>query len=117
MKVLIVDDEHLVRWFLEKALGKKGHEVVAASSVAKAEEKLDSGDIDTLFVDLRMAEGNGMDLIRKVLRSSAKPRIVVCSAFVTRDVEEDLKKNGIYLLRKPFGLEELYAALDASAVS
>jgi DNA-binding response OmpR family regulator len=117
MKVLIVDDEHLVRWFLDKALRKKGHEVITASSVAKAAEKLDTEAVDMMFVDLRMAQGNGMELIRKVCGSAKKPGIVVCSAFVTRDVEEDLIKNGIYVLRKPFGLEELYEALDSLGAS
>ncbi len=116
MKALIVDDEHLVRWFLGKALKKKGHDVIAASSVSKAAEKLDAEVVDMLFVDLRMADGDGMELIRKLRGSLKKPRIVVCSAFVARDMEEDLKSNGVYILRKPFGLDELYDALDALEV-
>ncbi len=117
MKVLVVDDERLVRWFLDRALRKKGHEVIAASSVAKAAEKLDAEAVDMLFVDLRMAEGSGMELIRKVCRSSKRPKIVVCSAFVTGDMEKDLKSNEIYILRKPFGLDELNDALDALGAS
>ncbi len=113
MKILIVDDEHLVRWFLEKALTKKGHDVIAASSIAKATEKLDAEAVDMLFVDLRMASGNGIELINRVCGPSKKPRIAVCSAFVTKDMEDDLKSRGIYILRKPFGVDEVYEALEA----
>ena len=66
MKILVVDDEQLVRWFLDRALKKNGHEVVTSSSVNDADAKLRSDNFDLLFVDLRMPEGNGTDLIQKL---------------------------------------------------
>lgn len=107
MKILVVDDEQLVRWFLDRALRKSGHEVIAVSNISEASEKLDSENFDVLFMDLRMPKGNGAELIKRVSDRAQKPKIVVCSAFITPAMEEEFKNNGICILRKPFKLDEL----------
>lgn len=106
-KVLIVDDEQLVRWFLDRALRKSGYEVVAVPTIAEAYEKITQGQFDMLFLDLRMPEGNGTELLAKIDNLPQKPRIVVCSAFITNDLEEEFRSKGIFVLRKPFKLDEL----------
>lgn len=112
MKILIVDDEQLVRWFLDRALKKSGHQVIAASNIAEAFTQLKSGDIDLMFLDLKMPEGYGTELIEKIGDFPRKPKIIVCSAFITSDLEEKFKREGIHMLRKPFKLEELNRVLD-----
>jgi DNA-binding response OmpR family regulator len=111
MKILVVDDEHLVRWFLERALLKGGFEVVTASDLGEASEKLDAGAFDLVIVDLRMPGGSGIELIEKAEGLGRKPKIVVCSAFVTEELEEKFRCRGICILKKPFKLEELNDAL------
>ena len=54
MKVLVVDDEQLVRWFLDRALRKSGYEVITVSNIAEAAETLRTDSIELLFLDLRM---------------------------------------------------------------
>jgi DNA-binding NtrC family response regulator len=112
MNILVVDDEQLVRWFLDRALKKSGHQVITASNIAEASEKLDTEDIDLLFIDLRMPGGNGTKLIEKVHNKIEKLKIIVCSAFITTDLEEYFHKNGIFLLKKPFKLDELNSTLQ-----
>jgi DNA-binding NtrC family response regulator len=111
MKILIVDDEQLVRWFLERALGKKGHEVILVSNISDAEELLKKEKFDILFTDLKMPEGNGALLIQKVNEMSHIPKIVVCSAYITPEMERDFKDKGILTLKKPFKLAELEETL------
>ena len=111
MKILVVDDEQLVRWFMERALRKGGHEVITVSNVADAYEKLASQDIDLLFIDLRMPEGNGLEVVKKVVNSPRKTKVIVCSAFVTAELEDELKSNGVHVLKKPFKLDELVSAV------
>ncbi|MBI5639915.1 MAG: response regulator [Nitrospirae bacterium] len=107
MKILVVDDEQLVRWFLDRALKKGGHDVITASNIGEASEKLASEEIDLLFVDLRMPEGNGTELIKKVGDLHKKPRVIVCSAFITTELEDEFRSKGICILKKPFKLDEL----------
>ena len=107
MKILVVDDEQLVRWFLDKALTKSGHEVITVSNISDASEKLKTDEIDIVFLDLRMSEGSGQELIKQMEDLSIKPKVVVCSAYITSEMEEEFRNKGISILRKPFKLEEL----------
>jgi DNA-binding NtrC family response regulator len=107
MKILVVDDEQLVRWFMHRALTKNGHEVITASDIFEASDMLAKEKIDLVFVDLRMSEGNGTELLARLEHLDPKPHAVVCSAFITSDMEEGFKSKGICVLRKPFKLDEL----------
>ena len=107
MKILVVDDEQLVRWFLDRALKKNGHEVITASNISEAHEKLNREKVDILFVDLRMPGGNGRELIEKIASLNPNPKVVVCSAFITSEQEEEFRNKGICILKKPFTLDEL----------
>ena len=111
MKILVVDDEQLVRWFLDRALRKSGHEVMTASSVSEAFKKLEAEKFDMLFLDLRMPEGNGTELLEKLEKLSRKPKVIICSAFITSELEEEFRDKGICTLKKPFKLDELNSAM------
>jgi DNA-binding NtrC family response regulator len=117
MKVLVVDDEQLVRWFLERALKKWGHEVTSVSNIQDAMTNLDGGGFDVLFTDLRMPDGNGTQLINQIETvPDVCKHIVVCSAFVTADMTDDFKSKGILTLKKPFKLAELESILSQCRV-
>jgi DNA-binding NtrC family response regulator len=107
MKLLVVDDEELVRWFLQRALRKSGHEVVTCSNVSDALVKLKADRIDIVILDLRMPDGNGTELIREMEENGLSPKVVVCSAFITSELEQEFRKKKITILKKPFKLDEL----------
>src|SRR3990170_223183 len=98
MKVLVVDDEQLVRWFLERVLKRWGFEVITASNAKDALLTLSDHTVDILFTDLRMPEGNGAQLLQKVCDMTKSLKIVVCSAFITPEMDKDFKQKGIYCL-------------------
>ena len=112
MDLLVVDDEHLVRWFLERALTKKGYNIVTASSVRDAMEKLSQGHFDLVITDLKMPEEDGTVLIEKLREMPQRPKILVCSAYLKEGQEEEFRKEGIFVLRKPFRMQELDAVLQ-----
>ncbi len=112
MKILVVDDEQLVRWFLDRALRKNGHEVVTAENIEDASVKLSSEIIEVLLIDLRMRGENGRELIGKVDIRGKKPKVIVCSAFITAELQEELRQKGVCILRKPFRLDELNDAVQ-----
>ena len=109
---MVVDDEQLVRWFLNRALRKSGHDVITASNISEAFEKLGKEKFDMLFLDLRMPEGYGTELIEKMGQLNQKPKVVVCSAFITPELEEEFRDKGICILKKPFKLDELDSTMQ-----
>ena len=112
MKILVVDDEQLVRWFLERALRRSGHEVITAENVEDASVKLSSGEIDALVIDLRMPGESGNELIGKVDIRGKTPKVIVCSAFIPVELEEEFREKGVCMLRKPLMLDELNDAVQ-----
>jgi DNA-binding NtrC family response regulator len=92
---------------LDRALKKSGHEVITASNISEAYEKLNREKVDILFMDLRMPDGNGSELVDKIDSLTLKPKVVVCSAFITPELEEEFRNKGICILKKPFTLDEL----------
>jgi DNA-binding NtrC family response regulator len=112
MKILVVDDEQLVRWFLERALKKWGHEVFTAFNINDAMKRMEKGTFDILFTDLRMPEGNGAVLLDSLSDIAINPpKVVVCSAFITADMAREFKNKGFITLKKPFKLSELQEAV------
>lgn len=107
MKILIIDDEHLVRWFLERALKRWKFDVASVSNVQEAVERLDTETFDLIFTDLKMPAGNGSIIIEKVLRMPEPPNLVICSAYITPEMETEYKNKGILTIKKPFKLNEL----------
>ncbi len=112
MNILVVDDEQLVRWFLERALKRKGHIVTVVSSVSKALDMIDRERFDLVITDLRMPEANGTILIEKLCEMPTPPKIIVCSAYITPELDAEYYKRGIVTLKKPFKLNELDSALE-----
>ncbi len=108
MKILVVDDEKLIRWFMGHALRKCGHSVETASSVAEAREIFKKSAFDKVSIDMKMPGENGMVLVEDLLGTGYPPgQIIVCSASVSREQQEALERRGITILWKPFTVEDL----------
>lgn len=78
MRLLICDDEDLIRKSLARAFRAQGHDVIEAENGAVALELLKSHDIDLLVLDLLMPEKNGFDVLAEM--NVVKP-VIIISAF------------------------------------
>ncbi|MCX7793505.1 MAG: response regulator [Thermodesulfovibrionales bacterium] len=113
-KVLVVDDEELILWFLEKALRKRGYEVVIARNIRDACEELSKEKFDIIFTDIRMPGGNGTELLGRMGEITQGTRVIVCSAYINNELTSILKDKGIGILKKPFRLDELEDILKSA---
>jgi CheY-like chemotaxis protein len=74
--------------------------------------------MDKVVVDLKMPGENGMVLIEELLRTGYLPgKLVVCSAYLTNELEKELNDRGVGILRKPFTVDELMQVVNGMLVS
>ena len=113
MKVLIVDDEPLVRLSLRRALEKKGHEVVEAVDGQQGLEMLLSFRPTLTFLDVLMPRMTGPDLL-KVLRSRGEleGKVILMSAFTGEyDLDKAKSLGADLFISKPF--EDIFAVVKS----
>ena len=111
-KILIVDDDHSIRWVLEKALQSWHYDTVQAETVAEAVEKFAAEEPDAVLLDIDLPDGSGLDVLTRI-KENRKDAIVI---MVTGNIDV---KNTIAALRggahdfigKPVNVEELRVTL------
>lgn len=102
MKVLIIDDEALVRRSLARAFKSKGHEVVEAVDGEQGLAKWLEVNPDIVFVDVLMPKMTGPQLLKKVNRSHSC-RVILMSAYSGEDHLETTDSLGVdEFIPKPF---------------
>jgi DNA-binding response OmpR family regulator len=79
--ILIVDDEKNLLKLYEKEFKEEGYQVITASSGMEALEKLGHFLVDLVILDLRMPGMNGVDTLKKIMESAAKPPLIINSAY------------------------------------
>jgi two-component system, NtrC family, response regulator PilR len=116
-QVLVVDDEPDIRELLELTLTKMGLGVQAVGSIAEAKERLKAERYDLCLTDMRLGDGEGLELVRHIAASAGDLPVAVITAFgSTENAVAALKAGAFDYVSKPVGLEQL-RALVKSALS
>ncbi len=103
LAILIVDDEVNIRKTLSYCLAAEGHTVIAVSNPADAVDEARRRSFDLAFVDLRLGEEDGMDLIPVLLADSPWVKIVVITAHASvQSAVEAMKRGAADYIAKPF---------------
>ena len=111
-KVLIVDDEQLIRWTLVEALRVWNYASVEAESAGKALYGFDNDQPDAVLLDVNLPDGSGLDVLREIKRR--KPDAVVIMITGNVMVEDTIAalRGGAYdFISKPINLEELQVTI------
>ncbi|MCA1581977.1 MAG: sigma-54 dependent transcriptional regulator [Acidobacteria bacterium] len=112
-RLLIVDDESSIRDMLAIFFHKRGFEVVTASSFAEGTAGAARSNPDLILSDIKMPDGNGLDLLRKVKAESPKTPVIMITAHTsTSDAIEAMKAGAVDYIAKPFNIEELAMIVD-----
>jgi YesN/AraC family two-component response regulator len=104
-RILLVDDEELVRVTLKEFLTILGLEVVEASSGSEGIEKVQGVEFQILITDYKMPDMTGIEMIREILKFKRDFKIVILSGFVaeiTNEMLEGIEVSAI--LQKPADL-------------
>ena len=107
-KILIVDDELIMRESLAGWLERDGHEVEKTASGEEALKILKESRFDILLVDIKMEGMSGLDVLKQVKESDPDVEIVMITAYGSIATAIEAMKNGAYdYLLKPFEPDEL----------
>jgi DNA-binding NtrC family response regulator len=112
-KILIIDDEKLLRWSLEQNLTKEGYVVISAESGMKGLKLLSEDQPDIVLLDIHLPDVSGIDILEKIKKEKKHPIVIMITAF--GDIETAVKaiKLGAYdFVEKPFNLDKLKILLS-----
>ena len=116
-QVLVVDDEPDIRELLELTLLKMGLGVASVGSLAEAKERLRGERYDLCLTDMRLPDGEGLELVRHIAGLAADLPVAVITAHgSTENAVAALKAGAFDYVSKPVGLEQL-RTLVRSALS
>ncbi|OGV61229.1 MAG: hypothetical protein A2283_07155 [Lentisphaerae bacterium RIFOXYA12_FULL_48_11] len=112
LKVLLVEDESLVRWTGRKALEGMGCLVIEAGNCFDAEEAWKCDDFDLIVLDYRLPDGVSMDVVERMRSKGSEVPLVYLTAETEKIGEIDAARLGIRrVLKKPLNVEELKNAV------
>lgn len=113
MKILIVDDENLLRISLRKALEKKGIAALEAKNLKEAKEIIVNEEPDLVLLDINLPDGSGLEILDWAKNSFPFMQFIMITAYgKIKDAVEAIKKGAFHYLEKPFEMEELFAYIE-----
>jgi two-component system response regulator PrrA len=114
-RVLVIDDEPVIRRTLERVLRPAGFDVVTAGDPDSAYAILADGPVDAVLLDLNMPRLSGVELFIAIVRRwpELQDRVVLISGDLDFGRERwPAEVRACPTLAKPFALDELYATLE-----
>ena len=113
MRVLIVEDDSGIADFLQLELEHEGFDVLHAEDGRKALELFESGVPDIILLDIMLPKLNGLEVLRRIRKTSRVPVIMLTARGDTLDKVSGLDSGADDYLAKPFEIEELLARMRA----
>lgn len=110
MRVLVVDDELLIRWSIAETLSRAGHTVVQAGDGAGAVRALmvPSEPIDAVVLDYRLPDSNDFALLSNVRALAPRSPVILVTAHGSPEITIGAYERGVYaVVSKPFDVNEL----------
>jgi DNA-binding NtrC family response regulator len=108
-RVLVVDDEPLIRWSLAQTLEDQGFDVQQASSGAEALEKSAAGaSFDVVLLDFRLPDSNDLRLLARIRQLLPGSAVVLMTAHSTPEVAQGaLDLGAATVVSKPFEMRDM----------
>lgn len=112
-RIMVVDDELIIRESLAGWLERDGHHVETAASGEQALERLATGRYDIMLVDIKMEGMSGLDLLREVNERDLDAAVVMITAYGSISTAiEAMKRGATEYLLKPFDPEEIGVLIE-----
>ncbi|MCF6184464.1 MAG: sigma-54 dependent transcriptional regulator [Bacteroidales bacterium] len=113
LKILIVDDEKLIRWSFQKKLNSENVKVYTAGSGEDGIESFQMEQPDIVFLDNKLPKMQGLEVLKKIKEIDDEAVIVFMTAYESVDIAVRAMKLGAYeYINKPFSFEEINIIIE-----
>lgn len=107
-KILVADDDDIVRDVITTLLSREGYSVASFSDGLEAVNRLRVEDVHLVITDLVMPGANGIEVLKYAVRSNPDIAVIILTAYGTLDTTLEAIKEGAYdYLTKPFKTQEI----------
>lgn len=111
-KILVVDDEKMIRWSLGEALRGWGYEPVQAETASAGLAAFEADQPAAILLDINLPDGSGLEVLRQIRRRQSDAVVIMITANVLVDETIAALRGGAYdFIGKPINLEELQVAI------
>lgn len=111
-KILVVDDERMIRWSLGEALRGWGYEPIQAETATAGLAAFDSDQPAAILLDINLPDGSGLEVLRQIRHRQSDAVVIMITANVLVDETIAALRGGAYdFIGKPINLEELQVAI------
>ena len=114
IKILLVEDEEKLARFVELELNHEGYSVTKAFTGREGYELAANEQFDLVLLDIMLPELNGMEVLRRLRRTSKVPVIMLTARDETMDKVAGLDQGADDYITKPFAIEELLARIRST---
>jgi DNA-binding NtrC family response regulator len=112
-KILIVDDEHLIRWSLEKDLRQAGYETDQAATGEEALEMMEKAEPDLVLLDLRMPGIDGFGVMQKAEKKGLHPLFIIVTGIGdVKTAVRAVNEGAVDYICKPFEIEDVKLRIE-----
>lgn len=111
IRILIVEDEEKIARFIELELMHENYKVIKANNGRTGLEIAESGEADLVILDVMLPEINGLEVLRRLRKSSDVPVIMLTARDAVMDKVSGLDAGADDYITKPFAIEELLARI------
>ncbi len=118
IKILVVDDDKLIRWSLKEIFTQEGYMVDAVATAKDALKQAKNITYELIFSDLEINDENGIEMLRKARAFQPEAKIIIISALTKQQIEPKLGNLCIFsIIEKPFKSEQMRTIVKNALVS
>ncbi|NRZ58395.1 DNA-binding response OmpR family regulator [Clostridium beijerinckii] len=111
VKILIVEDDEKLARFVELELLHEGYEILKADNGRLGLEIAEKGEVDLVLLDIMIPQINGLEVLRRIRKTSDLPVIMLTARDAVMDKVSGLDAGADDYITKPFAIEELLARI------
>jgi DNA-binding NtrC family response regulator len=106
-RILVVDDEELIRWSLVERMRAEGYEVVEAGTGEQAIEHARDG-VDLVLLDYKLPDVDGVTVLRRIKELDPDALVILLTAYASVETAvEAMKEGAFHFANKPFDLDDI----------